>query len=335
MPQAARDAVRARMHGDLTDGRVGQSLLRAGARSGRHAPSRIRDGARRRGQGEVALTSSTTYGVNTVLSGLRFSPGDEILTSDQEHPGVLAPLRRARERDGVSVRVVPFAELPGEVGAQTRLVACSHVSWVGGEVMDVAALRATGVPILLDAAQALGAIPVDVHELGVDYLRGVRARSGCADRRAAARSMCAPTGSTSSSRRSPGYTTLADPHDPLGSSLAEGAGRLDDGFPDRDSQCLGPGLDAGSGRGRLGLGPRAGGLGCGTAGRAVGSRGHRVAARGRSTLVSWHAADADAEVARLLGEGMIVRSIPSAGLVRASIGAWTSEAEIHRLAGLA
>ncbi len=65
------------------------------------------------------------------------------------------------------------------------------------------------------------------------------------------------------------------------------------------------------------------------------SRGHQVAARGRSTLVSWRADDADAEVARLMAEGVIVRSIPSAGLVRASVGAWTSEAELHRLAALA
>ncbi len=65
------------------------------------------------------------------------------------------------------------------------------------------------------------------------------------------------------------------------------------------------------------------------------SRGHQVAPRGRSTLVSWRTEDADEEVARLVSEGVIVRSIPSAGLVRASVGAWTSEAELHRLAGLA
>ena len=54
----------------------------------------------------MALTSSTTGGVNSVVAGLRFDPGDEILTSDQEHPGVLVPLRLAQAR-GVKVRVVP------------------------------------------------------------------------------------------------------------------------------------------------------------------------------------------------------------------------------------
>jgi L-cysteine/cystine lyase len=65
------------------------------------------------------------------------------------------------------------------------------------------------------------------------------------------------------------------------------------------------------------------------------ARGHVVAPRGRSTLVSWSAEDADAEVTRLASHGVIVRSIPSAGLVRASVGAWTSEEEIARLAELA
>ncbi len=65
------------------------------------------------------------------------------------------------------------------------------------------------------------------------------------------------------------------------------------------------------------------------------SRGHEVAPRGRSTLVSWTAEDADAEVARLASLGIVVRSIPSAGLVRASVGAWTSDEEIERLAEFA
>src|SRR3546814_6640261 len=48
----------------------------------------------------------------------------------------------------------------------TRLVACSHVSWVSGQVADVPALVASGAPVLLDGAQALGAMAVDVHGLG-------------------------------------------------------------------------------------------------------------------------------------------------------------------------
>src|SRR5438067_9639813 len=118
---------------------------------------------------EVALTGSTTDGVNTVLSGLDLRAGDEVLTSDEEHPGLLAPLGRARRRCSIRIRVVPFAEIAGEVRSSTRLVACSHVSWVSGRVVDTAALASAGAPVLLDGAQSLGAVPTRVSELGCDY----------------------------------------------------------------------------------------------------------------------------------------------------------------------
>ncbi len=330
VPQATEDAVRARVHLDLTEGRVGgayfEELLRLGAlaRAG-YATVLGADPA------EVALTSSTTYGVNTVLAGLTLSAGEEILTSDQEHPGVLVPLRRAQIVHGVRVRVVPFAELPGEVGPQTRLVVCSHVSWVGGEVMDVAALRATGVPVLLDAAQALGAIPVDVHELGVDFYAG----SG-------QKWLCGPEGSGALYVRTerldeleppfPGYTTVADHAAPLDSALADTAQRLDDGFPSavRSTWAVtSMGVLAAAGWAWV---HERGVAGAQRLADRLAERGHRVAPRGPSTLVSWWAEDADAEVRRLRGEGIIVRSIPAAGLVRASVGAWTSDEEIDRLA---
>ena len=81
----------------------------------------------------IALTGSTTDGVNTVIAGLDLRAGEEILTSDEEHPGLLAPLGRARARHGVKIKVVPFDELPGAITTATRLVACSHVSWVSGQ----------------------------------------------------------------------------------------------------------------------------------------------------------------------------------------------------------
>jgi selenocysteine lyase/cysteine desulfurase len=60
-----------------------------------------------------------------------------------------------------------------------------------------------------------------------------------------------------------------------------------------------------------------------------------VQPRGRSTLVSWETDDAAAEVERLAAEQIVIRSIPSFGLVRASVGAWSSDEEIERLAELA
>jgi len=332
VPGAAAEVVHLRIDLETDGGRCGRRYfeetlgLRDRARAG-YASVLGCDPA------EVALTGSTTDGVNTVIGGLDLRPGEEILTTDQEHPGLLAPLARARRRHGVEIRVVPFAEIAGEVSPKTRLIACSHVSWVGGEVADVPALVATGVPVLLDAAQALGAVPVDVRALGCDFY----AASG-------QKWLCGPEGSGCLYVRPerledvfvpwPGYSSLADAHNALESDWAEGVARLDHGFPAgmRNAWALAS-LGVFEAAGWDWVHNRAATLASGLADR-LSERGLTVRPRGRSTLVSWHAEDADAEVARLAEERVIVRSIPAFGLVRASVGAWTSEDELERLVEL-
>ena len=332
VPTAAAEAVQARVQRDLTEGRVGRPYfetvleLAATMRAGYAEVL----GA---GPGEVALTGSTTDGVNSVLGGLRLAPGDEILTSDEEHPGLLAPLRLARIRQGVSMRAVPFETLPEALGPRTRLVACSHVSWVSGRLADVPALVAGGVPVLLDAAQALGAIPVDVHALGVDFY----AASG-------QKWLCGPEGSGCLYVRRdrlddleppwPGYMALAGDKG-LHSELAEGTSRLDLGFPPAiRSAWARASLDVLAAAGWPWVHERAASLAQLLADRLA-ARGIEVAPRGRTTLVSWPVRDAEAEVARLAQAGFVIRSIPAAGLLRASVGAWSSEDEIERLAATA
>ena len=94
---------------------------------------------------------------------------------DHERPGAPRPARaRWRPpaiRHGITIKVVPFASVADAVSERTRLVACSHVSWVNGSVVDTAALRATGVSVLLDGAQGLGAVPVDVARARLRLLR--------------------------------------------------------------------------------------------------------------------------------------------------------------------
>jgi L-cysteine/cystine lyase len=330
VPRAAVEGVRGRLEWDAAHGRAGRPYFDELF----DLATRCRDayagvlGARPE---EVALTGSTTDGLNTVLGGLRFTAGDEILTSDEEHPGLLAPLRLARIRHGVSIRVARFAELAGEVGPRTRLIACSHVSWVAGKIADVPALVATGTPVLLDAAQALGAIPVDVHSLGCDYY----AASG-------QKWLCGPEGSGCLFVRPerldgieppwPGYSTLSDHDNILDSALAEGAPRLDNGFPSaiRSVWALAS-LRVLEEAGWAWVHERAADLAARLASELI-QRGLQVAPRGRSTLVSWSAEDPEGEVKRLGDAGFVVRSIPLGGLVRAAVGAWSSEEEIERLA---
>jgi hypothetical protein len=66
----------------------------------------------------------------------------------------------------------------------------------------------------------------------------------------------------------------------------------------------------------------------------AGRLGSRVKPRGRSTLVTWEVEDPEAEVARLAAEGFAIRELPGTGTVRASVGAWSSETALERLAEL-
>jgi L-cysteine/cystine lyase len=333
LPRRAADAVRERIELELTEGRCGKPYIEGVM----ELASRLRAAYAAVvgcGEHELALTGSTTDGVNTVLAGLDLRRGDEIVTSDEEHPGLLAPLGRARRRYGLEVKVVPFDKVAEAASASTRLIACSHVSYMSGRVADVQALTATGVPVLLDAAQAAGAVPVDVHALGCDFYAG----SG-------QKWLCGPEGSGCLFVREdrldellvpwPGFSSVADPERSLEFEQAEGAKRLDHGFPVglRSVWALAS-LEVLAAAGWEWIHERAASLAQWLAGR-LGELGREVGPRGRSTLVSWRAEDPQAEVERLGAQGFIVRSIPGAGLVRASVGAWSSEEELEGLARLA
>ena len=115
----------------------------------------------------VALTASTTEGCNVVLAGLDLDESDEVVTTTDEHFGLLGPLHTSRAR----VVVVPPDPdaIAAAVGPRTRLIAISQVLWTTGAVLPVRELRErTGVPILVDGAQSVGAIPVTAD--GLDFL---------------------------------------------------------------------------------------------------------------------------------------------------------------------
>jgi L-cysteine/cystine lyase len=229
---------------------------------------------------------------------------------------------------------VPWDELAGAVGPKTRLVACSHVSWVSGRLVDAPALAESGVPVVLDGAQGLGAVPVDVRALRCDFY----AASG-------QKWLCGPTGSgylfVNRERLDdlevpwPGYGSLADPQNPLSSEPCEGARRFDLGFPAgiRSAWALAS-LDLFDEAGWEWVHERAR-MRAGRLADALAGRGLEVLPRGPTTLVSWRSTDPEEEVERLAQEGVIVRHLPGRGLIRASAGAWSSEEDIERLAQLA
>ncbi len=284
-------------------------------------------------ESEVALTGSTTDGVNTVLSGLTLREGDEILTSDEEHPGLLAPLGLARRRSGVSVRLAPFGRLAEHVSDRTRLIACSHVSWVSGQVADARSLAETGIPVLFDGAQGLGAIPIDVGALGCQFYAASGQKWLCGPE--ASGCLYVSPGALEDLQISwPGYGSLADPTRPLELEPAEGARRLDHGFPSglRSSWVVAS-LAVLEEAGWDWIHERAVMLAGSLAGRLT-ELGLEVRERGDSTLVSWRAANSQEQVERLAAAGFVVRNIPAFDVVRASVGAWSCEEELERLAAL-
>ncbi len=128
----------------------------------------------------IVFTKNATEALNTVIVGL-LRPGDRVVTTSMEHNSVLRPLA-ALGGAGVGVEVVE-AGRDGQVDPDafarslapgTRLAVVTHASNVTGTVNDVpricAACRDRGVPLLVDAAQTAGCMPIDLESLQVDYL---------------------------------------------------------------------------------------------------------------------------------------------------------------------
>ncbi len=133
----------------------------------------------------LALMHNTSEGMNVALWGMRWQPGDEVITTSLEHPGLISPLAILRQRAGITVRFVDvgygerdrlLAGIRRAFTRRTRLVALSHVSYSSGalfpleEIIDLA--RQHEAWVLVDGAQTVGAIPLDLTALDVDFYAG-------------------------------------------------------------------------------------------------------------------------------------------------------------------
>jgi L-cysteine/cystine lyase len=131
---------------------------------------------------DVALTHSVTDGLNLVISSLSWSPGDRVVTTNHEHPGVLGPLQALRDRLGVEVVKVDvgdggddertLAALREALERPAKAVVVSHVLWTTGAILPVGRIgtlaREAGAVTIIDGAQAAGAIPLALEDLDVD-----------------------------------------------------------------------------------------------------------------------------------------------------------------------
>ncbi len=278
---------------------------------------------------DVALTTCTSEGLAIVLLGLDLRQGDEIVTSDEEHPGLLGTLGALRELRGVSIRQAPFDRVHEAVRSSTRVVACSHVSFMTGRLAP-AQLADVEVPVLLDGAQGVGAIACDLDELGCDAYAG-----------AGQKWLCGPDGTGMlyvSKRLLPqlllfrrGYGNLVDPDAGIDARPHEDARRFDS--PALSAETLASALAAIEPLEQAGwraVHERARSLASQLAERLA-SNGRAVTPRGPTTLVSFSSPDAPAERDRLSERGIVLRDIPGRPLLRASVGAWNDERDLERL----
>lgn len=134
---------------------------------------------------QIVITRGTTEAINLVANSwgrVNLSPGDEVLITEMEHHSNIVPWQLLRDQIGFTLRYIPIT-MQGEldlsnidelINERTKLVAFVHISNVLGTINPVAELvsraHAVGAKVVLDAAQSVPHIPVDVQALDVDFM---------------------------------------------------------------------------------------------------------------------------------------------------------------------
>lgn len=331
LSRAALDAERALREWEGQNGRAGKTYFDAMLERRDRVRALVAEQIRVPAD-HVSLADSTTGGVQTVVVGLGLGPGDEIVTTDAEHFGLTGPLvatgaglRIAGVRDARAADV--FELIRAQVTPRTRLIATSAVSWIDGKVFPWRELRAdTGLPVLIDGAQAAGAIDEDASE--ADYYTV-----------SAQKWLCGPDATGALYVREPetlpprlvAYPSAASYDIAAGTwEPKPGAARFDRTFTPASALAALEAalLDLPDGRFERAraLAERCREL--------LLDRGIDVATEAdQATLVSFRVRgdDTTAAVAALYERGVVVRELPGTGLVRASVGWWNDDTDLDRL----
>jgi L-cysteine/cystine lyase len=277
----------------------------------------------------VALTRATTDSCNIAVAGLGLGAEDEVVTTDAEHFGLAGALGVSGARIRVASVGVRTGEealetILAEVGPKTRLIALSHVLWTTGNRMPVGELKErTGLPMLVDGAQAVGAIPVDARPFDFYTVSGQKW-------------LCGPdaTGalyvSDPESLRVvfPSYQSQ-DGFQPDGRFTPKpGAARFDSGW--LESGVL-AGLEASIDFHPAWRFERAAEMAANCRER-LSEQVEVVTKPDQATLVSWRTpGDPEDAAARVYESGVVIRGLPGTDLLRASCGYWTSDEDLDRL----
>lgn len=133
----------------------------------------------------IALTENVLVGCNIALWGIDWQPGDRLVISDCEHPGVLATINEIQRRFGIEIVTChllatlnggdPVAAVVQHLQPQTKLVVVSHILWNTGQILPIAEIvqacktACPQVQILVDAAQSVGVLPLNLTAIGADF----------------------------------------------------------------------------------------------------------------------------------------------------------------------
>lgn len=133
---------------------------------------------------ELALTRNTSEGLHNVIFGLPLKAGDEVVTTTQDYPSMLASLRQRERRDGIVLRQFAYPSPPEspeqltelfvrQLTPRTRAILVSHLTFTTGQVFPVAAIcraaRERGIWTIVDGAHGFAHLPFRVSELGCDF----------------------------------------------------------------------------------------------------------------------------------------------------------------------
>jgi L-cysteine/cystine lyase len=286
---------------------------------------------------QVALMHTTHEGLNACLWGMDLRSGDNVVTTNEEHPGLLVPLRHMRHRVGVDVRAVQWQDdddafvdrVLSKVDERTRAVALSHVSWLSGRTAPLRKLRdglRDDVRLIVDGAQSGAVFEIDLADGWDAYTISGQ------------KWPCGPSGSGGLALRDPeawlptygAYTQVTDYDDFLGSPLTVEGRRLE-----MSQEALAPlaGFAASVGWivGEVGL-PRvlAHARACNVRARELlaGSGVDPASIHGTDHLLAIDVPRADELATALYGDGYLIRSLSTERL-RISFGFWNTADEVE------
>ena len=180
LPTIASDAITEALRREMAEGRVGSAAAERGNAISAMAREQFA-GVVGASPDAIALTHSTGEGMNIALWSVEWNSGDEVLTTNIEHSAASIPLAVLARRRGIVIREVDLglgeadavAAFTEALGPRSRMIVVSHVSYSTGALLPVAEIgklaREKGLRYVVDGAQAVGAIPVDVGALNADF----------------------------------------------------------------------------------------------------------------------------------------------------------------------